>query len=245
MPPYAKFITSSLMSLALGILIIALPVRLLISQAFLEIAYSLPWVQADVYGFSTQQRVELASDAIHFLLHRYEDVWLSQRSIDADAMPSQSCMPVANVQEQCHLYNEREVSHMTDVQQVIQHLFALVLPSCSIILLGCFVVAWRDEWNILPISLRFTNLLILALILACVFSATVAWDSFFTAFHSLFFEGDSWLFYYWDTLIRLFPEPFWYTATITLSLLIILELVAIQLFAHVLWRFLKAKEYRL
>ena len=33
--------------------------------------------------------------------------------------------------------------------------------------------------------------------------------SFFAGFHSIFFEGDSWLFEYSDTLIRLFPLRFW------------------------------------
>jgi integral membrane protein (TIGR01906 family) len=34
-------------------------------------------------------------------------------------------------------------------------------------------------------------------------------DTFFIAFHSLFFEGDSWIFLFSDTLIRLFPIRFW------------------------------------
>jgi uncharacterized membrane protein len=33
--------------------------------------------------------------------------------------------------------------------------------------------------------------------------------AFFTGFHALFFTGDSWLFEYSDTLIRLFPLRFW------------------------------------
>ncbi len=33
--------------------------------------------------------------------------------------------------------------------------------------------------------------------------------AFFSGFHALFFEGDSWLFAYSDTLIRLFPLRFW------------------------------------
>jgi uncharacterized membrane protein len=36
--------------------------------------------------------------------------------------------------------------------------------------------------------------------------------SFFTAFHHLFFTGDSWLFLFSDTLIRLFPIRFWQDA---------------------------------
>jgi len=39
----------------------------------------------------------------------------------------------------------------------------------------------------------------------------IFWN-FFVWFHTLFFEGDSWLFYYSDTLIRLFPIRFWQDA---------------------------------
>jgi uncharacterized membrane protein len=41
-----------------------------------------------------------------------------------------------------------------------------------------------------------------------LFGALAFWQ-FFTLFHGLFFEGDSWLFLYSDTLIRLFPIRFW------------------------------------
>jgi integral membrane protein (TIGR01906 family) len=42
-------------------------------------------------------------------------------------------------------------------------------------------------------------------------SPDVFWN-FFAGFHALFFEGDSWLFLYSDTLIRLFPLRFWQDA---------------------------------
>jgi len=37
----------------------------------------------------------------------------------------------------------------------------------------------------------------------------VSFQALFTNFHLVFFEGDSWLFYYSDTLIRLFPIRLW------------------------------------
>lgn len=42
---------------------------------------------------------------------------------------------------------------------------------------------------------------------------------FFSWFHSLFFEGDTWLFAYSDTLIRLFPIRFWQDAVIALAVI--------------------------
>ena len=45
----------------------------------------------------------------------------------------------------------------------------------------------------------------------------ISWDTFFTNFHKVFFEGDSWLFRRSDTLIRLFPEQFWFDAALTVG----------------------------
>jgi len=42
---------------------------------------------------------------------------------------------------------------------------------------------------------------------------------FFTLFHKIFFTGDSWLFYYSDTLIRLFPMRFWQDAFLWAAIL--------------------------
>jgi uncharacterized membrane protein len=44
----------------------------------------------------------------------------------------------------------------------------------------------------------------------------------FVAFHRIFFEGNTWIFPYSDTFIRLYPERFWrdsfiYIALITLG----------------------------
>jgi integral membrane protein (TIGR01906 family) len=46
----------------------------------------------------------------------------------------------------------------------------------------------------------------------------VFWQ-FFTLFHQVFFTGDSWLFYYSDTLIRLFPIRFWQDAFLWAAIL--------------------------
>jgi uncharacterized membrane protein len=51
----------------------------------------------------------------------------------------------------------------------------------------------------------------LIVVVGIVVNPDVFWN-FFAGFHSLFFEGDSWLFLYSDTLIRLFPLRFWQDA---------------------------------
>ena len=51
----------------------------------------------------------------------------------------------------------------------------------------------------------------LVVVIGILINPNVFWN-FFACFHSLFFEGDSWLFLYSDTLIRLFPIRFWQDA---------------------------------
>ncbi len=46
----------------------------------------------------------------------------------------------------------------------------------------------------------------------CVVAATSDFDTFFSAFHGLFFSAGTWTFSYDSLLIRTFPEPFWVTA---------------------------------
>ena len=38
----------------------------------------------------------------------------------------------------------------------------------------------------------------------------VAWNLAFTVFHNIFFDSGTWTFFYTDSLIRLFPEQFWF-----------------------------------
>jgi Protein of unknown function (DUF1461). len=51
-----------------------------------------------------------------------------------------------------------------------------------------------------------------------IFAGISFWQ-FFTVFHELFFSGNSWLFLYSDTLIRLFPMQFWQDAFLFAGLL--------------------------
>jgi integral membrane protein (TIGR01906 family) len=79
-----------------------------------------------------------------------------------------------------------------------------------VILVGLGIAAWKTgrcaEYSI---ALRRGGWLMLALVGAIGIFAAVSFWQFFTLFHKLFFTGDSWLFLYSDTLIRLFPLRFW------------------------------------
>ena len=52
------------------------------------------------------------------------------------------------------------------------------------------------------------------LIAALILFVLVAFTQVFTLFHRVFFEGNTWIFLFSDTLIRLFPIRFWQDAFI-------------------------------
>jgi integral membrane protein (TIGR01906 family) len=67
--------------------------------------------------------------------------------------------------------------------------------------------------------------LTIALLVAVVALIYLNFDWFFTHFHLTFFAGDSWIFDWSDTLIRLFPERFWFDAATLWGLLTLGEAV--------------------
>lgn len=120
-------------------------------------------------------------------------------------------------------WNEREVKHMVDVRVVIRNIFTFYMLAGLLLLASLLVLRGRRAARALQLGSLFTVVLLAGL---GVFAA-VSFDQFFTLFHGLFFEGDTWIFSYEDTLIQLFPLPFWYDAaliivgsTIGLALLI-------------------------
>jgi integral membrane protein (TIGR01906 family) len=60
------------------------------------------------------------------------------------------------------------------------------------------------------------------LIVAILVSVLVSFNALFTGFHRIFFSGETWLFLYSDSLIRLFPLVFWQDAFIVMGVLVLL-----------------------
>jgi integral membrane protein (TIGR01906 family) len=81
--------------------------------------------------------------------------------------------------------------------------------------LAVYIWAWRSHWlKDLWNGLSWGGWLTLGAIGATLVAVALNFDALFTDFHHLFFTGDTWLFYYSDTLIRLFPLRFWSDAFI-------------------------------
>ena len=98
----------------------------------------------------------------------------------------------------------------------LTHRFWVVRPALWIGYAALFFVlgmgAWARMggwWQEFVRGIRRGGWLTVGLVAAIGFFAAVSFWQFFALVHKLFFSGDSWLFQFSDTLIRLFPLPFW------------------------------------
>lgn len=135
------------------------------------------------------------------------------------------------------VYNAREIRHLIDAKRVMQVAFG-VHGACGVLILAATVFLWRRR-ELWPGALRAVSLgclLLFMLLFGIGFLAFVNFNLFFTTFHRLFFEGDTWLFPRSDTLIQLFPLPFWMDATFILALLTLAESLIVAAIAYVLSR---------
>jgi integral membrane protein (TIGR01906 family) len=196
-------ILSSLVALLVPIALIGLGLRILLSPLFLRIEYNMPYFPPDEYGFTKEDRLRWAPYALDYLTNNEKISYLANLKFD-DGTP---------------LYNERELSHMDDVKLVTQGALRVwYITLAALLILG--VWAWFGGWwTAYLLGLRWGGWLMIGLavivglivLVGIVINPNVFWN-FFAGFHSLFFEGDSWLFLFSDTLIRLFPIRFWQDA---------------------------------
>jgi integral membrane protein (TIGR01906 family) len=206
LPTFLSYLISLLTPLAL----IGLALRVLLTPVYYTVEYNMPYFPADGYGFTKEDRLKWAKPSVEYLVNSADISYLGDLQFD-DGTP---------------IYNERELSHMHDVKNVVQGSLKAWYVA-NVILLVLAVIAQRGGW--MPTYLASLRrggwwMIWLALTLAFIAGAGILLNpdifwSFFAWFHSLFFEGDTWLFYYSDTLIRLFPIRFWQDAVIAMAVI--------------------------
>ncbi len=191
--PMKTAFLSYLITLLVPVALVVLGVRLLLTPLYLHIEYRIPGFPTDKYGFTLQDRLHWSKIALQYLVNDADIDFLGDLAF-SDGTP---------------VYNARELVHMQDVKKVVQPVLKIGYGLWSIILgLGIWA-RWRNWWPDYRRGLGRGGWLTVGLVAAIAIFAEVSFWQFFTYFHALFFEGDSWLFYHSDTLIRLFPIRFW------------------------------------
>ena len=191
-------IANILIAVITPIFLIVFAVRVMTTPTFARIEYNLPNFPEDSFGFSKAERLEYSRYAITYLTNNAEISYLGDLTFE-DGSP---------------LFNERELSHMEDVKALFSIFFNIWYGVTFA--LGGFLIWYRQtgKWNQFRKALGRGGIFTIGLLLLVGTFVAIDFNWFFTQFHHLFFESSTWLFYTSDTLIRLFPLPFWLHAVI-------------------------------
>ncbi len=164
-------------------------------------------IPSDIYGFSDADRLALAEVNIDYL-RRLEPAQEVIFMLEDLRMPGTD-EP---------LYNEREIDHMVDVKVIADAFRRVVWVAGAIVLGGLAFLLARpatrpDGYRAIyggGVATTFVLLVVGLFIL-------VGWEIFFVQFHELLFPPGTWTFSYTDSLIRLFPEQFWFDVGVLVS----------------------------
>lgn len=198
--------------LALPVLLVGGDLRVVTGHWFVRWEYGKARFPADSFGLSTEERIHLAQVCQDYLTGD-QDI-----SLLADLR-----LPGGDP-----AFNERELRHMVDVQAVYRGVTIAGVAAALLWTGGIAALLVLDHTrDVVSAALLHGSLLTLGLLVAVGVFMALSWGAFFTAFHRLFFEGDSWIFSHSDTLIRLFPIRFWRDVAATIVGLLLVEAVIV------------------
>jgi integral membrane protein (TIGR01906 family) len=178
-------------------------IRLLMTDAFLQAEYHTTWFPTDSYGMTLAERLEWSKPSVDYLVNNAGISYLADLKF-SDGKP---------------IYNERELSHMHDVKSLVQTTLRLWRVALVILVVLALVAWWRGWGRALRSGLSTGGWITVGVVVALLVGVVTGFDWLFTEFHHLFFTGDTWIFLYSDTLIRLFPIRFWMDAFVLVGVL--------------------------
>ncbi|WP_394249869.1 TIGR01906 family membrane protein [Arthrobacter pityocampae] len=186
------------------IIVVAAAIRAVATSSFLWLEYHRPGFPADRFGFSLDDRMTYGSYALDYVLNFAPPRYLGDL-VTPEGEP---------------LFLESEVGHMADVKGVLGLSFFLALVLFVLSVLACIYLARRYKGGVRRALFSGAVLTLVGIAVLTVL-AVLAWETFFTQVHAVFFADGTWTFRLDDTLIRLFPEQFWTDSAVTVAALVL------------------------
>jgi integral membrane protein (TIGR01906 family) len=209
-----------LLILTLPVCLVAASIRVTTGHWFVHWEYGKASFPPDRYGLSTEERTRLIEVCVDYLVTNADITLLSDQRLP-DGEPA---------------FNDRELRHMVDVQFVFKRLMMAGVAAALVQVGGIAILLTSERtWRRAPTALMGGSLLVLGLLGVVGGYMVLNWRSFFTTFHRVFFEGETWLFAHSDTLIRLCPMPLWVDAAVVIVSLVVMG-AAITGGAGYVWR---------
>jgi len=196
-----RIVLRVLIAVAVPLTLVMGMVRLLTLPWYPAWEYAKPGFPDDPLGMAPEERLRLARASIAFLnaprgVGRLDDLRFADGTV---------------------AFNAREIDHMDDVKLVYDQLTTAALIVLFVAVVAAYVLIRQGRlvrvWGALADGSLFT----LCALVALGVWMMVGFDAFFTAFHDVFFAPGTWTFDYSDTLIRLFPLPFWEDAGLLIA----------------------------
>jgi integral membrane protein (TIGR01906 family) len=157
-------------------------------------------IAPDAYGFTEQERLDLANATLDYL----------QRPEPADeVIYLLEDLRIPGTERP--LYNPEEIGHMLDVK-IIADAFKRVMWGLAVVVIGglVFLLARPETRPLAYKTIMHGGLFTAVVLLVVGILIGAAWNFVFVQFHELLFPPGTWTFAYTDSLIRLFPEQFWF-----------------------------------
>jgi integral membrane protein (TIGR01906 family) len=210
-------ILSWVVTLILPVFLVLLAIRLMLTPAFVQLEYNTPNFPPDPYGFTKQDRLYWAQTTLDYLNNSAGISFLGDLRFP-DGQP---------------FYNERELQHMEDVKTRVKQAMNVFYVSLGLLAALGIVSAITHSGGAFLKGLSRGGLLTIILLAAIMIFVLVAFNVIFVLFHEIFFTAGTWTFSFSDSLIRLFPERFWFNAFVAIGLLSVIPgLVLWLVFRH-------------
>ena len=120
------------------------------------------------------------------------------------------------------LFKPKEIVHMRDVKKLVWGVYVIAGVSAIYLLASIgagFLLRGRSYFEVLGRRVLWSGCITLALIIGVGLFALVGFDTLFLKFHQLSFSNDFWqLDPRTDYLVMLFPQDFWFDATMWVAL---------------------------
>lgn len=231
MPNWLANLLRIIIAAALPVVLVLTNVRLMLTPLYVNWEYNLPDFPPDPYGFTKEDRLKYSTIALDYLLNDAGIEFLGDLTLPEDK--------IANTDSGLRMYNDRELKHMVDVKIVVKGVMAVWVVASLLVVGSIAALAWQPETRpFLRSGLLTGSGITIGVLLGLGLFILIGFDTFFVMFHRVFFEGDTWLFRWSDTLIRLFPEKFWFDIFLLIAGSALAEVLAI---GGAAWWWLKVK----
>jgi len=212
---WLKVFLQAVIVAAAPIVLVVTPVRLLMHPRYVWFEYGRADFAPDPLGFSLEERTRLAIIGVESIVGPRGVVVLQE----------------ARLPDGSSAFNQREASHMQDVRVVTGNIYIAQVVMLIAAVLAAIALMRAEHRAAVPTALLTGASGTIVLLVGLVGFVLVGFDTFFTAFHRVFFTGETWLFDFTDTLIRLYPPQFWFDAATLIGVTTIVEAIMLGVIA--------------